>query len=108
MQKEKKEYFMPKTLALPAEELEKAMSYLPLWQLNLQAKTLEKSWQFESFQQALRFINTVAALAEQYDHHPRITSDYRHVSLLLTTHACNNLSQRDIDLAQAIECIEAQ
>lgn len=97
---------MPNCLALPTEELEKAMTYLPDWKLNLQAKTLEKHWQFESFKQALAFINAVAALAEQHDHHPKIISDYKHVSLLLTTHACNNLSQRDIDLAQAINLVE--
>lgn len=94
------------TPLLKTSELTQALTHLPNWQLNPQAQTLERHWELDSFQQALRFINTVADIAEKHNHHPQIISNYKHVSLILTTHSCHRLTQKDVDLAHAINNLE--
>ena len=47
----------------------------------------------------------VALLAEQADHHPEWSNVYNRVEILLTTHDADGLSQRDIDMAMAIDAL---
>jgi 4a-hydroxytetrahydrobiopterin dehydratase len=57
---------------------------------------------FTTFKTAMMFVNAVAELAEQQDHHPDITINYRSVTLVLTTHDAGCLTEKDYALAAAI------
>jgi len=37
------------------------------------------------------------------DHHPEFKNVYNHVEITLTTHDCNGISQKDIDMAKAMD-----
>jgi 4a-hydroxytetrahydrobiopterin dehydratase len=45
----------------------------------------------------------VAALAEQVDHHPDILIQYDRVTLTLTSHDAQGLTERDLALARRID-----
>ena len=61
-------------------------------------------YQFESFAAAFSFLNEVAALAAQFNHHPTIVNEYTSVRLELTTHDAGNIiTELDRQLAEAIE-----
>jgi 4a-hydroxytetrahydrobiopterin dehydratase len=45
----------------------------------------------------------VALIAEKADHHPEWSNVYNRVDVLLTTHDADGLSQRDVDMATAID-----
>ena len=47
----------------------------------------------------------VAVLAERANHHPEWSNVYNKVEITLTTHEYQGVSQRDFDLANAINCI---
>jgi 4a-hydroxytetrahydrobiopterin dehydratase len=47
----------------------------------------------------------IAILAEKADHHPEWFNVYNRVDILLTTHDAGGLSQRDVNLATAIDAI---
>ncbi len=66
---------------------------------------IEKEFVFQKFPQALDFIVQVGAKAEKANHHPEIYNIYNKVKLRLTTHDYNGVTQKDIDLAVAIEAI---
>jgi 4a-hydroxytetrahydrobiopterin dehydratase len=58
------------------------------------------------FGAAIAFVNAVAALAEQADHHPDLlVQDYKHVRLTLSTHSSGGLTALDFDLADAIDAL---
>ena len=58
------------------------------------------------FVAAIAFVNAVAALAEQADHHPDLlVHDYKHVRLTLSTHSSGGLTALDFDLADAIDAL---
>lgn len=68
---------------------------------------IQKSFKFKSFNQAWGFMNRVALAAESQDHHPEWSNVYNRVEILLTTHDCDGLSERDATLARSIEAIAA-
>ena len=70
------------------------------------ATDLVKEYAFESFIDALEFVNAVAAIAEQQGHHPAILINDNVVRLTLTTHSEHALTDKDFDLAKAIDRIE--
>jgi 4a-hydroxytetrahydrobiopterin dehydratase len=58
-----------------------------------------------SFAGALAFVNAVGALAEEADHHPDIDIRWDTVTLRLTTHSAGGLTEKDVDLARAIDAL---
>ena len=82
------------------EVIEKLRS-LEGWKL--EGKSISKKYEFPSFLDAVRFVNKVADLAEEADHHPEIFINYRRVTLTLSTHSEDGLTQKDFDLAEKID-----
>ena len=62
---------------------------------------------FGDFNAAFGFMTRVAILAEKADHHPEWSNVYNRVDIVLTTHDAGGLSQRDVDLARAIDALIA-
>ena len=60
---------------------------------------LERTFELESFQAALGFVNRLGALAEAEDHHPDITISYRKVTVRWWTHTAGGVTDRDRELA---------
>jgi 4a-hydroxytetrahydrobiopterin dehydratase len=60
---------------------------------------LERTFELDSFQDALDFVNRLGALAEAEDHHPDITISYRKVTVRWWTHTAGGITDRDRDLA---------
>jgi 4a-hydroxytetrahydrobiopterin dehydratase len=73
-----------------------------MWKEENNKLVLEK--QFKNFNEAWRFLNGVALLAEQNQHHPTIQNTFNNVKLELTTHdSGNTITEKDRDLASKIE-----
>jgi 4a-hydroxytetrahydrobiopterin dehydratase len=60
---------------------------------------LERLFEFDSFMDAIAFVNRVAELAEAENHHPDISVSYRKVTLRWTTHSAGGITDRDRELA---------
>ncbi|MBL0925494.1 MAG: 4a-hydroxytetrahydrobiopterin dehydratase [Sphingomonadaceae bacterium] len=82
-----------------------ALGDLPLWKYEPDAQGIRRTLRFADFAEAFGFMTRVAILAEKADHHPEWFNVYNRVEILLTTHDAGGLSQRDIDLATAIDAI---
>ena len=48
---------------------------------------LERTFELSSFAEAIAFVNRVAELAEQENHHPDIAVSYKRVTLRWTSHS---------------------
>lgn len=64
---------------------------------------LEKEFSFPDFKAALNFVNKVGELAEQEQHHPDIELGWGRVSIQLTTHSENAVTDKDRKLAKLID-----
>lgn len=82
------------------EELEELLHELPDWLSTDFA--IHRSYEFPSFAAAMKFVNEVAGLAENHNHHPDIEIRFREVSLSLWTHTVSGVTKRDLELAKAI------
>jgi 4a-hydroxytetrahydrobiopterin dehydratase len=91
--------------ALEKNTLLECMEAVPGWTLNEHKDGIMRSFSFSDFKRAFSFMEKVAVLAEDMDHHPNWSNVYNKVEILLTTHDCKGLSERDFKLAQAINGI---
>jgi 4a-hydroxytetrahydrobiopterin dehydratase len=60
---------------------------------------LERTFELPSFPEAIAFVNRVAELAEQENHHPDVAISYKRVTLRWTTHSEGGITERDRELA---------
>jgi len=58
---------------------------------------------FPDFRAAIDFIGRVADVADAADHHPDLFNSYRRVEVRLTSHDAGGVTQRDLDLAAAVD-----
>jgi 4a-hydroxytetrahydrobiopterin dehydratase len=68
-----------------------------------QANSLIKDFQFPSFRDSIVFVNRVATLADEIDHHPDIDVRYDLVRLTLSSHDAGGITEKDLDLAEQID-----
>ncbi|MGA8111701.1 MAG: 4a-hydroxytetrahydrobiopterin dehydratase [Acidobacteriaceae bacterium] len=76
---------------------------MPLWKL--EGGELVRNCVFGNFVEAMQFVNGVAELAEGAGHHPDIDIRYNKVRLALISHDAGGLTERDFDLAAAIDSL---
>jgi 4a-hydroxytetrahydrobiopterin dehydratase len=86
---------------LDHDTVRRALEDLEGWRF--EGDAIVREWRFDSFRAAIAFINRVAAIAEEADHHPDIWNSYATVSIRLTSHDVGGVSQRDLDAARRID-----
>lgn len=89
------------------DEAEKYLKQVENWKMVENA--IEKDYRFSNFRQAITFINKVAEIAEDANHHPDILLwSWNNVRLTLTTHSAKGLSKDDFALASRIDQIKLE
>jgi len=88
---------------LADEEIQDAMVDVPEWQLD--DNEIEREIEFGDFDQAMEFVNQVAEIARELDHHPEICIHYNKVELEVSTHKVGGLTEKDFELAKEIDKI---
>ncbi len=66
---------------------------------------LERDFRFADFAEALAFVNRVAELAEEADHHPDVDIRWNRVRLRWWTHAAGTITERDHVLAKRVDAL---
>ncbi len=67
---------------------------------------LEKTFKFKDFNGSINFVNKVAKIAEQQNHHPDITIKYDKVKISITDHEKGGVSEKCRKLVKSINEIE--
>jgi len=86
---------------LTPDQIRAALSSLKDWKKS--AATIGRTFQFKDFVAAMHFVNNVAKVAEEANHHPDIDIRWNKVTLHLTTHNAGGLTENDLNLAQKID-----
>ena len=90
---------------LTDRETDAALLDLPGWRR--EGDSIAKDFDFDEFMGGIRFVNDVARVAEEMDHHPDVAIRYTRVTLRLQTHSEGGVTAMDTKLAKAIERIRA-
>ncbi len=76
------------------------------WMLIDGGHILARTISFKDFVETMQFVNKVAEVAEEEQHHPDLSISYNTLSIELTTHAIEGLSENDFILAAKIDEIK--
>jgi len=64
---------------------------------------LVKSFRFPSFRDSVVFVNRMATLADDHNHHPDIDIRYDQVRVSLSTHDSGGITEKDLQMAEQID-----
>lgn len=87
---------------LNESEVPSLLNQLKGWDL-INGKKITKDFKFKDFIEAKYFVDLIAVIAEEQNHHPRILFDYNKLNITLWTHAVEGLTDNDFILAKAID-----
>jgi 4a-hydroxytetrahydrobiopterin dehydratase len=90
---------------LHRDEIEQRLTKLPDW--HHRGNALEKHFDRGDFNGSMRFVNAIAAAANEQDHHPDMTISWNEVTITLCSHDVGGITDRDFRLAETIEKLAA-
>jgi 4a-hydroxytetrahydrobiopterin dehydratase len=90
-------------MAMSGTAIEEALRSLPSWSRD--GNAISREFKFGSFREAISFIVRISFEAEQRDHHPELANVYNRVTVRLSTHDAGGITEKDFDLARAIDAI---
>ena len=82
---------------------EAALERLEGWGAVQGRDAIHREFTFKSFNEAFAFMTRIALKAEKMNHHPEWSNVYNKVSITLTSHDVEGVSERDVMLAQFIQ-----
>jgi 4a-hydroxytetrahydrobiopterin dehydratase len=82
-------------------EINEVLHTHPHW--SLREGRLVREWTFKDFAAAMEFVNQIAAIAEEADHHPDIDVRYNRVLLGLESHDAGGITSRDVSMVKKID-----
>jgi 4a-hydroxytetrahydrobiopterin dehydratase len=88
---------------IKADQLKIRLKKIPEWEL--EKKHIERTFEFDDFSEAIDFVNAVAEVSEDEEHHPDIDIRYNKVRLIVTTHSKGGLTDLDFGLAERIDTL---
>ncbi len=91
---------MPK---LTSDQINDLLSSLPEWERDTDSGAIFRNLEFDSFADAIAFVNRIAPFADEHDHHPDIDIRYRRVKIALISHDVGGLTDRDAAMVKIIE-----
>jgi 4a-hydroxytetrahydrobiopterin dehydratase len=78
----------------------------PEWQLDTKGQSISYSYSFKNYYQTIAFVNVIAQIAHQQDHHPDLTISYNRCTVNYSTHAVGGLSINDFICAAKINAAQ--
>jgi 4a-hydroxytetrahydrobiopterin dehydratase len=78
---------------------------LPGWTLSDDGKMISRRFEFKGFYRTMAFINAMAWIVNQENHHPDFSAGYNYCDVGFTTHAIDGLSENDFICAAKVSAL---
>lgn len=85
---------------------EEMVQQVPGWELDEEARRIVRRFKLSDFMEAVEFVNGVAEIAEQQEHHPDIRLGYGYAEIWIHTHKIGGLHENDFILAAKINAFD--
>lgn len=85
-------------------QVEANLRKVPEWEL--EDKAISRTFEFDDFAEAIEFVNNVAEIAEEAEHHPDIDIRWNKVTLRLSTHSQGGITGNDFEVAGRIDNLD--
>ncbi len=73
------------------------------WEISADQKHLKRSLKFDNFYQTMAFVNALAWIANQENHHPDLEVGYNYCHITFMTHALDGLTHNDFICAAKMD-----
>ncbi len=88
---------------LSQEQIEKELKNLEGWSIS--SGKLHKEFEFTDFNEAFGFMTRAALHIEKLNHHPEWFNVYNKLTIELTTHDAQGITENDINLAKILNSL---
>ena len=72
---------------------------------NFNNESIDKNFKFTSYMDGIKFVNKIAELAEQKNHHPDILIGWCNVNVSITSHDMGGVTNQCVELANEIDLL---
>ena len=86
--------------SLNQTEIQERLKSINGWKQN--GKTIQQTFRFKNFINAIAFVNELVEPAETAGHHPDLEISYNKVTVSMTSHDAGGLTSKDFDIAMTI------
>ena len=93
--------------ALDHDAASQRLKQLTGWTLVDGGKGIRKEFSFKNYYPTMAFVNAVAWIANQQDHHPDMTVGYNKVGVVFSTHDAGGLTENDFAAAAKVDALGA-
>jgi len=83
------------------DEIERRLGERDGWER--QGDALQRKFKFDDFQGSVDFVNRIAPVAEEMNHHPDLSISWNEVTVSLSTHSEGGITESDFELASKID-----
>jgi 4a-hydroxytetrahydrobiopterin dehydratase len=94
--------------ALTPDEIKQLLPQIPHWIVSPDNKSVHREFKFKGFYKTMAFVNAVAFIANQENHHPDLEVGYDYCRIKYTTHAVNGLTQNDFICAAKVNALNPE
>ncbi len=90
---------------LSAPAVASLLDQLDGWILGAEDREISRSFRFRNYHETMAFVNAIARIAHQENHHPDLEVAYDRCMVRFTTHAISGLSENDFICAAKVDQI---
>ncbi|WP_353571077.1 4a-hydroxytetrahydrobiopterin dehydratase [Candidatus Albibeggiatoa sp. nov. BB20] len=90
---------------LNSQEAKAMLTEVIDWNLAENDTEISRQFTFKNFHETMAFVNAVAWVAHQEDHHPDVAFSYKTCQVRYSTHAIGGLSENDFICAAKIDSL---
>ncbi|WP_243292315.1 4a-hydroxytetrahydrobiopterin dehydratase [Bacillus sp. FJAT-47783] len=92
---------------LTEQEVIRHLEEVPNWK-RVDEKWIERKYRFRDYLVGIKFVEQIANVSEDVNHHPFISIDYKLIRVKLSSWNANGLTKLDFDLAKQYDALYEQ
>ena len=94
--------------AMDRDEINQLLPQINGWEVSKDSKFISRRFSFKGFYKTMAFVNAVAWIANQENHHPDMEVGYNYCHIKYTTHAADGLTQNDFICAAKVNALNPE
>lgn len=88
---------------LTVDDVKQLLAKVKNWEVNADNTMISRRFTFKGFYKTMSFVNAIAWMANQENHHPDMEVGYNYCLVKYTTHAIEGLSENDFICAAKVD-----
>ena len=90
---------------LEASQALALLAEVPGYAIDAAGGTISKEYAFADFYETIAFVNALAYIVNQQDHHPELAVSYKKCKVSFSTHDANGLTRNDFICAAKVNAL---